>query len=120
MADPAASQSKSVKRLSCQTGFRIERTEQDPYRYLTGFGNRFDSEVLPNALPDGQNTAPQTQRYSLFTEQLNGWSVITKRQDIRHVWMYRVRPAVAHSRVEQCAQQNPNVSVVHFLSTLHY
>lgn len=105
----ASANTNGVRRLSSKLGYKVERTEQDPFCYMTGFGNRFDSEVLPNSTPDGQNTTPQTNKYSLFTEQLNGWSVVSKRQDIRHVWMYRIRPAVAHGSGANDKETNPHV-----------
>ena len=73
-------------------------TGSDPYRYQTGFGNRFASEAIPNVLPKGRN-APQRVKYDLYLEQLNGSPVSSPRQMIQHVWMYRIRPSVAHDSV---------------------
>jgi homogentisate 1,2-dioxygenase len=35
--------------------------------YMTGFGNEFETEALPGALPIGQFT-PQKVKYDLYTE----------------------------------------------------
>jgi homogentisate 1,2-dioxygenase len=68
------------------------------YIYQTGFGNRFSSEAVPNVLPKGINT-PQRVKYDLYSEQLNGSSFIASRRDIRHVWMYRIRPSTSHGHI---------------------
>jgi len=39
--------------------------------YLTGFGNGFETEVLPGALSRGRNS-PQKCPYGLYAEQLSG------------------------------------------------
>ena len=39
--------------------------------YLTGFGNGFETEALPGALPVGRNS-PQQCPYGLYAEQLSG------------------------------------------------
>ena len=38
---------------------------------MTGFGNEFSSEALPEALPLGMNN-PQKCPYGLYAEQLSG------------------------------------------------
>ncbi|KAJ6780860.1 hypothetical protein PWT90_01902 [Aphanocladium album] len=83
-------------------------TEDDPYAYLPGHGNRFISEALPGVIPRSQNT-PQRVKYDLYSEQLNGSAVNTKRTEIRHVWMYRVRPSVAHGDVAPCPSVNEHI-----------
>ena len=40
-------------------------------RYMPGFGNDFETESLPGALPQGQNS-PQKLNYGLYAEQLSG------------------------------------------------
>lgn len=37
--------------------------------YMTGFGNEFETEALPGALPKGQ-FSPQKVKYDLYAEQL--------------------------------------------------
>ena len=39
--------------------------------YQSGFGNSFESEALPGALPVGRNS-PQRCAYGLYAEQLSG------------------------------------------------
>ena len=39
--------------------------------YMPGFGNDFETEALPGALPQGQNS-PQKCNYGLYAEQLSG------------------------------------------------
>ena len=39
--------------------------------YMPGFGNDFETEALPGALPQGQNS-PQKCEYGLYAEQLSG------------------------------------------------
>ena len=39
--------------------------------YQTGFGNGFETEALPGALPIGRNS-PQKVSYGLYAEQLSG------------------------------------------------
>jgi homogentisate 1,2-dioxygenase len=39
--------------------------------YMPGFGNDFETEALPGALPVGQNS-PQKTAYGLYAEQLSG------------------------------------------------
>ncbi len=39
--------------------------------YMSGFGNGFETEALPGALPLGRNS-PQRCAYGLYAEQLSG------------------------------------------------
>ena len=39
--------------------------------YMSGFGNGFETEALPGALPIGRNS-PQKCPYGLYAEQLSG------------------------------------------------
>ncbi len=39
--------------------------------YMSGFGNSFETEALPGALPIGRNS-PQKLNYGLYAEQLSG------------------------------------------------
>jgi homogentisate 1,2-dioxygenase len=61
--------------------------------YMPGFANDFETEALPGALPQGQNS-PQKCNYGLYAEQLSG-SAFTQRQPER-TWCYRIRPSVKH------------------------
>src|SRR3977135_4370780 len=40
-------------------------------KYMSGFGNTFETEALPGALPVGRNS-PQKVNYGLYAEQLTG------------------------------------------------
>jgi homogentisate 1,2-dioxygenase len=61
--------------------------------YMPGFGNDFETEALPGALPQGQNS-PQRCAYGLYAEQLSG-SAFTQARPER-TWCYRIRPSVRH------------------------
>lgn len=64
-------------------------------RYMTGFGNEFETEALENALPRGQNS-PQRCNYGLYTEQLSGSPFTAPRATNQRSWLYRIRPTVKH------------------------
>jgi homogentisate 1,2-dioxygenase len=64
-------------------------------RYLSGFGNGFETEALPGALPVGRNS-PQKCPYGLYAEQLSGSPFTAPRTTNERSWLYRVRPTVAH------------------------
>ncbi|MFC0202058.1 homogentisate 1,2-dioxygenase [Paracoccus rhizosphaerae] len=61
--------------------------------YMPGFGNDFDTEALPGALPQGQNS-PQKCNYGLYAEQLSGTA---PRGQNERTWCYRIRPSVHHT-----------------------
>jgi homogentisate 1,2-dioxygenase len=62
--------------------------------YMPGFGNDFETEALPGALPQGQNS-PQKCNWGLYAEQLSG-SAFTQARPER-TWCYRIRPSVKHT-----------------------
>ncbi len=64
-------------------------------RYLSGFGNGFETEALPGALPVGRNS-PQRCAYGLYAEQLSGSPFTAPRARNERSWLYRIRPTVAH------------------------
>ena len=64
--------------------------------YMTGFGNHFASEAVPNALPQGQNS-PQKVPFGLYAEQLSGSAFTAPRHDNRRSWLYRLRPSANHA-----------------------
>ncbi|MGI9523159.1 MAG: homogentisate 1,2-dioxygenase, partial [Hyphomicrobiaceae bacterium] len=66
------------------------------YAYMSGFGNDFETEALPNALPQGQNS-PQQCNYGLYAEQLSGSPFTAPRGTNERTWCYRMRPSVRHS-----------------------
>lgn len=61
--------------------------------YMTGFGNEFETEALPGALPVGQ-FSPQKVKYDLYAEQFNVTAFTAPRADNRRNWFYRIRPSV--------------------------
>ena len=63
--------------------------------YLSGFGNSFETEALPGALPMGRNS-PQRCAYGLYAEQLSGSPFTAPRASNARSWLYRIRPSVAH------------------------
>jgi homogentisate 1,2-dioxygenase len=64
--------------------------------YMPGFGNDFESEALPNALPQGMNS-PQKCEYGLYAEQLSGTAFTAPRGQNERTWCYRIRPSVKHT-----------------------
>jgi homogentisate 1,2-dioxygenase len=63
--------------------------------YMSGFGNGFETEALPGALPLGRNS-PQRCAYGLYAEQLSGSPFTAPRKTNERSWLYRIRPTVAH------------------------
>lgn len=63
--------------------------------YQSGFGNQFETEALPGALPVGRNS-PQRCAYGLYAEQINGTSFTAPRAANRRSWLYRIKPTVAN------------------------
>ena len=64
--------------------------------YMPGFGNDFETEALPGALPAGQNS-PQRCAYGLYAEQLSGSPFTAPRGKNERSWLYRIRPSVKHT-----------------------
>jgi len=64
--------------------------------YMPGFGNDFETEALPGALPVGQNS-PQRCAYGLYAEQLSGSPFTAPRGKNERSWLYRIRPSVRHT-----------------------
>lgn len=72
--------------------------------YMSGFGNSFETEALPGALPVGRNS-PQKCDYGLYAEQLSGSAFTAPQASNERSWLYRIRPTVRHfgrfERVDQ-------------------
>jgi len=66
-------------------------------KYMPGFGNDFETECLPGALPQGQNS-PQKGNYGLYAEQLSGSPFTAPRDTNERSWLYRMRPSVRHTK----------------------
>jgi len=64
--------------------------------YMSGFGNSFETEALPGALPVGRNS-PQKVNYGLYAEQLSGSPFTAPQASNQRSWLYRIRPAVRHA-----------------------
>jgi len=65
-------------------------------KYMSGFGNSFETECLPGALPIGRNS-PQKCKYGLYAEQLSGSPFTAPQATNQRSWLYRIRPSVKHS-----------------------
>ena len=63
--------------------------------YMPGFGNDFETEALPGALPQGMNS-PQRCAYGLYGEQLSGTPFTAPGHRNERTWCYRIRPSVRH------------------------
>src|SRR5690349_9835069 len=63
--------------------------------YMSGFGNSFETEALPGALPIGRNS-PQKCAYGLYAEQLSGSPFTAPRKTNERSWLYRIRPSVGN------------------------
>ena len=63
--------------------------------YMSGFGNSFETEALPGALPVGPNS-PQKAAYGLYAEQLSGSPFTAPQATNQRSWLYRIRPTVRH------------------------
>jgi homogentisate 1,2-dioxygenase len=81
------------------TGSSSPTRDGDPYEYMSGFGNRFQSEVIPGTLPQGQNQ-PRAPKYGLYTEGLTYSAFVAPRQHNISTFTYRVRPSLVHGKCE--------------------
>ncbi len=72
----------------------MQSTPNDAADYLHGFGNQFESEAVPGALPIGMNS-PKKTPFDLYAEQISGTSFTSVRSENRRTWAYRVRPMVS-------------------------
>ena len=70
-------------------------TVEGSLAYMSGFGNSFETEALPNALPVGRNS-PQKCNYGLYAEQLSGSPFTAPRSTNERSWLYRIQPGVKH------------------------
>lgn len=70
---------------------------------LTGFGNHFESEAVPGALPIGRNS-PQRPALGLYAELLSGSAFTAPRAENRRTWLYRRQPSVQAGAYRPLAQ----------------
>ena len=75
-------------------GMVTAATRPNELQYMPGFGNDFETEALPGALPQGMNS-PQKCNYGLYGEQLSGTAFTANPPE--RTWCYRIRPSVKHS-----------------------
>lgn len=68
-------------------------------KYMTGFGNEFESEAIPGALPIGR-FSPQKVNLGLYNEQFNSTAFTAPRAQNRRTWFYRIRPSALQSAYE--------------------
>ncbi|HDY91054.1 MAG TPA: homogentisate 1,2-dioxygenase, partial [Pseudoalteromonas sp.] len=68
--------------------------------YMTGFGNEFETQALPGALPIGQ-FSPQKVKYDLYTEQFSSTAFTAPRASNRRTWFYRLRPSVVQGDYQE-------------------
>ena len=72
----------------------------EPLDYHYGFGNTFDSEALPGALPVGQ-FSPQKLAYGLYAEKFTATAFTAPRAQNRRSWFYRIQPSVVQGEFER-------------------
>ena len=72
--------------------------------YLAGFGNQFQSEAVPGALPVGRNS-PQRAPLGLYAELLSGSAFTAPRAENRRTWMYRRQPSVKAGAYERLSHE---------------
>src|SRR5215218_5486970 len=86
--------------MNLQNQIAFARADRQPRAllpgYLSGFGNSFETEALPGALPVGMNS-PQKCAYGLYAEQLSGSPFTAPQASNQRSWLYRIRPAVRHT-----------------------
>jgi homogentisate 1,2-dioxygenase len=82
--------------VQTRSGFSPARESALLPGYMSGFGNSFETEALPGALPIGRNS-PQKVNYGLYAEQLSGSPFTAPQATNQRSWLYRIRPTVKHS-----------------------
>lgn len=83
------------KSKAAQRGENAMSVDEANQGYMSGFGNGFETEALPGALPVGRNS-PQKCPYGLYAEQLSGSPFTAPRVSNERSWLYRIRPTVKH------------------------
>src|SRR5260370_17859961 len=64
--------------------------------YMSGFGNGFETEALPGALPIGRNSPPRCP-HGLYAAQLSGSPFTAPPATNERPCLYRPRPTQKHS-----------------------
>eukprot|EP00986_Skeletonema_menzelii_P018843 scaffold26732_cov145-Skeletonema_menzelii.AAC.9 len=75
-------------------GPKLGCSKEEDLTYHHGFGNHFESEAYPGALPQGRNN-PRIVPLGLYTEQLSGTAFTAPRNENRRTWLYRAQPSVS-------------------------
>ena len=92
-------------------GPRLRGEDRDGMRltpgYQSGFGNSFETEAVPGALPVGRNS-PQRPAFGLYTEQLSGTAFTAPRHENRRSWLYRLRPSAGQPPFTLAVDTGPN------------
>lgn len=83
--------------------------------YLSGFGNYFSSEAVPDSLPKGQNS-PQRVAHGLYAEQLSGTAFTVPRHNNQHSWLYRILPSVKHNEFHRLAHAHIPITKSQYLT----
>ncbi|NQV54468.1 MAG: homogentisate 1,2-dioxygenase [Rhodospirillales bacterium] len=74
---------------------RVEQRTNTGLDYQTGFGNEFQTEAIPGAVPRGRNS-PQKAPFGLYAEIISGTAFTAPRAENKRTWFYRQRPSVVH------------------------
>jgi homogentisate 1,2-dioxygenase len=85
-------------------------------QYMTGFGNEFATEAIPNALPHGQNS-PQQTPFGLYAEQVSGSAFTAPRDHNLRSWQYRLRPSAEHTTYVQISNGHIRTAPCHEVVT---
>lgn len=85
-------------------------------QYQSGFGNHFESEAKPGALPAGRNS-PQRAPLGLYAELLSGTAFTAPRDHNLRTWMYRMRPSAMHRRAVEIAHTGWQTGPFHEAAT---
>ena len=72
-------------------------------KYMTGLGNEFETEALPDALPVGQNS-PQKPPYGLVSEMITGTTFSAARHLNKRSYLFRIHPSVVMGRYKPYSQ----------------
>lgn len=70
------------------------------FSYMTGFGNDFATEAIPDTLPVGRNS-PQKVAYGLYAEKFSGSAFTAPAAENVRSWFYRIRPSVVHGEFRE-------------------
>ena len=81
-------------------------------KYLSGFGNHFETQAQPDSLPKGQNS-PKVSPRGLIPEQLSGTAFTMDRHKNLRSWLYRIHPSAFHGESGSFEQKYWQTQVIH-------